>query len=172
MTARWSVRLWAWGQSDPGRKRERNEDSYLVDPETGVDGGGRRHGRTSGRRDGEPDGGRVPRRASSPRRAATSTRRCASRSRAQQCARPRRCRSSMPDHGRADVAPPGLRASRRAAAPRANPPVRGGDPTLPPGALRVLARARADARRGAGARARRSSRHRGPSPSCAAWARR
>ena len=30
------MRLWAWGQSDPGRKRERNEDSYLVDPETGV----------------------------------------------------------------------------------------------------------------------------------------
>jgi serine/threonine protein phosphatase PrpC len=30
------VRLWAWAQSDPGRKRERNEDSYLVDPGTGV----------------------------------------------------------------------------------------------------------------------------------------
>src|SRR5947209_3171748 len=30
------MRLWAWGQSDPGRKRERNEDSYLVDTETGV----------------------------------------------------------------------------------------------------------------------------------------
>src|SRR5579872_4678851 len=30
------MRLWAWGQSDPGKKRERNEDSYLVDPETGV----------------------------------------------------------------------------------------------------------------------------------------
>ena len=30
------MKLWAWGQSDPGRKRERNEDSYLVDPETGV----------------------------------------------------------------------------------------------------------------------------------------
>ena len=30
------MRLWAWGQSDPGRKRERNEDSYLVDPETGI----------------------------------------------------------------------------------------------------------------------------------------
>jgi len=29
------MRLWAWGQSDPGRKRERNEDAYLVDPETG-----------------------------------------------------------------------------------------------------------------------------------------
>ncbi len=30
------MRLWAWGQTDPGKKRERNEDSYLVDPETGV----------------------------------------------------------------------------------------------------------------------------------------
>jgi serine/threonine protein phosphatase PrpC len=30
------MRLWAWGGSDPGKKRERNEDSYLVDPETGV----------------------------------------------------------------------------------------------------------------------------------------
>lgn len=30
------MRLWAWGQSDPGKKRERNEDSYLVDPDLGV----------------------------------------------------------------------------------------------------------------------------------------
>jgi protein phosphatase len=30
------MRLWAWGQSDPGKKRERNEDSYLVDPALGV----------------------------------------------------------------------------------------------------------------------------------------
>jgi len=30
------MRLWAWGQSHPGRKRERNEDSYLVDPDTGI----------------------------------------------------------------------------------------------------------------------------------------
>ena len=26
----------AWGQSDPGRKRERNEDSFLVDAEVGI----------------------------------------------------------------------------------------------------------------------------------------
>ncbi|HEY4179450.1 MAG TPA: protein phosphatase 2C domain-containing protein [Kofleriaceae bacterium] len=48
------MRLWAWGQSDPGRKRERNEDSYLVDPTTGLlcvaDGmGGHQGGATASR---------------------------------------------------------------------------------------------------------------------------
>src|SRR5690348_13085377 len=48
------MRLFAWGGSDPGKKRERNEDSYLVDPAIGIlavaDGmGGHQGGATASR---------------------------------------------------------------------------------------------------------------------------
>lgn len=48
------MRLWAWGLSDTGRKRERNEDSFLADSDLGVmavaDGmGGHQGGATASR---------------------------------------------------------------------------------------------------------------------------
>ncbi|HEU4728028.1 MAG TPA: PP2C family serine/threonine-protein phosphatase [Kofleriaceae bacterium] len=119
------MRLWAWGQSDPGRKRERNEDSYLVDTETGVmavaDGmGGHQGGATASRMAVEYLGREL---------AEVRGNFDAALLEQIQLHGSVRTTEEMPVVGDAEPStPPGGSAP----AP-SQPPVRGNDPTLPPG---------------------------------------
>ena len=125
------MRLWAWGQSDPGRKRERNEDSYLVDPETGVmavaDGmGGHQGGATASRMAVEYLG-----------RELAEVRGNFDAALLEQIQGEMTVRTTeeMPvvsDLAEASTPPSG---SRPVIGPIAGSPVRGSDPTLPPGAV-------------------------------------
>jgi serine/threonine protein phosphatase PrpC len=127
------VKLWAWGQSDPGRKRERNEDSYLVDPETGImavaDGmGGHQGGATASRMAVEYLG-----------RELAEVRGNFDAALLEQVRSEGAVRTTeeMPVvNDMSDVSTPPA-GSRALAAPQRSidPPVRGSDPTLPPGAV-------------------------------------
>jgi serine/threonine protein phosphatase PrpC len=122
------VRLWAWGQSDPGRKRERNEDSYLVDPETGVmavaDGmGGHQGGATASRMAVEYLGREL---------AEVRGNFDAALLQQVQLHGSVRTTEEMPvinDLNEASTPPTGSQPAP------SQPPVRGSDPTLPPGAV-------------------------------------
>ncbi len=123
------MRLWAWGQSDPGRKRERNEDSYLVDPETGImavaDGmGGHQGGATASRMAVEFLGRELAEARGNFEKALVN-----------QLAASLRTTEEMPavdpimDSGMAPTSP------RQLAAAAIEPAARGDEPTLPAGAI-------------------------------------
>ncbi len=130
------MRLWAWGQSDPGRKRERNEDAYLVDPETGImavaDGmGGHQGGATASRMAVEYLG-----------RELADARGNFEKALAAQLSVSLRTTEEMPavdpDIDPTDIAPTSPRQISEAAHQmkvRPDPAARGDDPTLPAGAV-------------------------------------
>lgn len=127
------MRLWAWGQSDPGRKRERNEDAYLVDPETGImavaDGmGGHQGGATASRMAVEFLGKEL-----------ADARGNFEKALAAQLTASLRTTEEMPavSMDTAELLPTSPRRVSEAAARHGAPPepVRGDDPTLPAGAV-------------------------------------
>ena len=127
------MRLWAWGQSDPGRKRERNEDSYLVDPETGVmavaDGmGGHQGGATASRMAVEYLGRELAEVRGNFDAALLE------QVRSEGAVRTTEEMPVVGDLSDSSTPPAGSRAIAAPARP-VDPPVRGSDPTLPPGAV-------------------------------------
>jgi protein phosphatase len=130
------VRLWAWGQSDPGRKRERNEDSYLVDPETGVmavaDGmGGHQGGATASRMAVEYLGRELAEVRGNFDAALLEQ----VKNQLQGAVRTTEEMPIVNDMHDVSTPPAGSRAVVTQPTRPGDPPVRGSDPTLPPGAV-------------------------------------